>query len=241
MIEVPKIIDNLDKLLNVTNVKNDSADLYIYGNIVSSWWGAWEDTDQYPGKIKNFLSGVKGKNLNVYINSGGGAVFAGMAIYNMIKRHEGYKTAYIDGIAGSISSVIPLAADKIIIPGNGIFFVHKPLVQYVSGNADDLRGYAEALDSLQAAIMNVYADNLALGATREQVESLVNKATYLSAKEAVKYFNMELEKPKNNIQYVASMFEDYDNVPEYIKNKFNLVEKYQAQLDLLKLKGGHIK
>jgi ATP-dependent protease ClpP protease subunit len=237
---MPKIIDNLDKLLNVTNVKNDSADLYIYGNIVSSWWGAWEDTDQYPGKIKNFLSGVKGKKLNVYINSGGGAVFAGMAIYNMIKRHDGEKIAHIDGIAGSISSVIPFSCDKVIVPSNGTFFVHKPLVQNISGNADDLRGYAGALDSLQAGLMGVYADNLASGATVEQVEELVNRGTYLSANEAIKYFNIELEKPKSNIQYVASMFEDYDNVPDYIKNKFNLVEKYQAQLDFLKLKGGFI-
>lgn len=69
------------------NQTETSADLYFYGDIVSDWWGAWQDEDQYPDAIKNFLSEQEGKDLNVYVNSGGGSVFAGIAIYNMIKRH----------------------------------------------------------------------------------------------------------------------------------------------------------
>ena len=77
------------KAFNCFEVKNEtatSADLYFYGDIVSDWWGAWQEEDQYPEAIKNFLSGQQGKSLNIYINSGGGSVFAGIAIYNMIRR-----------------------------------------------------------------------------------------------------------------------------------------------------------
>lgn len=60
--------------------------------------GAWDDEDQYPENVRNILDGVKGKDLNIYINSGGGSVFAGMAIYNMIKRHEGIKRFILMGL-----------------------------------------------------------------------------------------------------------------------------------------------
>lgn len=233
-------IDNLDKILNLTNVTTDSADLYIHGNIVSSWWGAWDSTDQYPAKIKNFLDGAKGKNLNVYINSGGGSIFAGMAIYNMIKRHDGKTTTYIDGIAGSIASVIALASDRVIMPSNTTFFVHKPLVQRVTGNADKLREYANQLDNLQASLMTVYKENLAPGATIEEVEALVNKESYLTAEETAKYFNIELAESKSDVQYVASMFDNIEELPQFIKDKLiNTIDlkKAQAQLNLLKLKG----
>lgn len=233
-------IDNLDKILNLTNVTTDSADLYIHGNIVSSWWGAWDSTDQYPAKIKNFLDGAKGKNLNVYINSGGGSIFAGMAIYNMIKRHNGKTTTYIDGIAGSIASVIALASDRVIMPSNTTFFVHKPLAQRVTGNADKLREYANQLDNLQASLMTVYKENLAPGATIEEVEALVNKESYLTAEETAKYFNIELAESKSDVQYVASMFDNIEELPQFIKDKLiNTIDlkKAQAQLNLLKLKG----
>ena len=81
--------DNLKQFLTVKNSTLATADLYFYGDIVSSWWGAWDDTDQYPEAIRDFLKEQEGKDLNIYINSGGGSVFAGIAIYNMLLRHKG--------------------------------------------------------------------------------------------------------------------------------------------------------
>ena len=103
----------LKKLFTFKNETATSADLYFYGDIVSDWWGAWQDEDQYPDAVKNFLAEHQGKDLNIYINSGGGSVFAGIAIYNMLKRHQGKKTVYVDALAGSIASVIAFAGDKI--------------------------------------------------------------------------------------------------------------------------------
>ena len=59
------------KIFNCFEVKNEtptSADLYFYGDIVSDWWGAWQEEDQYPEAIKNFLSAQQGKSLNIYVN-----------------------------------------------------------------------------------------------------------------------------------------------------------------------------
>ena len=74
----------LFKNLEIKNQTDTSADLFFYGDIVSDWWGAWQDEDQYPDAIKNFLNEQQGKDLNVYINSGGGSVFAGIAIGSIV-------------------------------------------------------------------------------------------------------------------------------------------------------------
>ena len=73
--------------MSLRTPQKTSVDLYFYGDIVSDWWGAWQEEDQYPEAIKNFLAEANGKDLNIYINSGGGSVFAGIAIYNMLKRY----------------------------------------------------------------------------------------------------------------------------------------------------------
>ena len=143
--------ENLNQFLEVKNVTESTADLYFYGDIVSSWWGAWDDTDQYPESVKKCMDKAKGKDLNIYINSGGGSVFAGMTIYNMIKRHEGNTTVYIDGLAGSIASVIALAGDRVVMRTGSTFMIHKPLFALWGGyNADDFRKMAQDLDVIQA-------------------------------------------------------------------------------------------
>lgn len=123
------------------NQTETSADLYFYGDIVSDWWGAWQDEDQYPDAIKNFLSEQEGKDLNVYVNSGGGSVFAGIAIYNMIKRHAAKANVkvYVDGLAGSIASILAFAgSEPPEIPSNAFLMIHNPW-SYCEGNAADMR------------------------------------------------------------------------------------------------------
>jgi ATP-dependent Clp protease, protease subunit len=205
----------MDKFVQIKNQTNDSADLYFYGDIVSSWWGAWDDSDQYPEAIKNFLDGVKGKNLNIYMNSGGGSVFAGLAIYNMLKRHQGYKTAYIDGLAASISSVIPLAADKVVIPSNAFMMIHKPW-SWTSGNSNDFRKMADDLDAIEVGLMNVYAENLQDGVDIEVIRQMVQEETWLNGEEAAKYFKVEVAESKEIAACASDYFDKYSKIPEKI-------------------------
>lgn len=209
--------DNLNSLLQVKNETETSCDLYFYGDIVSSWWGAWDDTDQYPESVKNFLDASKGKDLNIYVNSGGGSVFAGMAIYNMLKRHNGFKTVHVDGLAASISSVIALAGDKVIIPSNAYFMIHKPWCG-VAGNAKDLREQADILDKIEEGILNVYEDNLKEGIDIEAIREMVNKETWLTGLEASNYFNVEVSDSVDAVACVSDCYERYSKVPKMVSN-----------------------
>lgn len=245
MPKVKQIQDNLVNLLQVKNATETTADLYFYGDIVSSWWGAWDDTDQYPESVKNFLDEAKGKNLNIYINSGGGSVFAGMAIYNMLKRHKGFKTVHVDGLAASIASIIALAGDKVIIPKNAYFMIHKPW-SWGIGDSDEFRQMADTLDVLEEGIVNVYADGLKEGVDVETIKKMIQKETWLTGDQAAEYFDIEVSETVN-----AAAFTDLEfvNMPKGLdrktaKDRKDEEEKQKQkqinQLNLLKLQGVNV-
>ena len=232
--------NNLNNLLQIKNSTETSCDLYFYGDIVDSWWGAWDDMDQYPESIKNFLDEAKGKDINIYINSGGGSVFAGMAIYNMLKRHQGYKTVYVDGLAGSIASVIALAGDKVIIPSNAYMMIHKPWCG-LHGNSTELREMADTLDKIEEGILNVYNENLAENADIEVVKAMVNAETWLTGDEASKYFNINVGESVDAVACASDYFNKYNKVPKNLSNEFkkevempkNNIENNTSEKDML--------
>ncbi len=187
----------MPKILNCFEIRNETeqdAELYFYGDIVSDWLGAWQDADQYPDAIKNFLAAQEGKNLTVYINSGGGSVFAGIAIYNMIKRHaeKNKVQVVVDGLAGSIASVIAFAgSEPPKIPSNAFLMIHNPW-SYSEGNAADLRKMADALDEIAVGMLNIYDKHLREGVTAEDVKKLMDAESWLNGEEAAQYFNVEV-------------------------------------------------
>ena len=217
--------NNLKNMLEIKNFTDTTCDLYFYGDIVDSWSGAWDDTDQYPQAIKEFLDEAKDKNINIYVNSGGGSVFAGMAIYNMLKRHKGYKTVYVDGLAGSIASVIALAGDKIVIPKNAYMMIHKPWCA-CGGNADDFREMANTLDKVEQGILNVYKDNLASEMLYDEIVEMVNNETWLTGEEASKYFaNVEIVEPLQLVACTSDLYSKYINTPKNISNDLKIENK----------------
>lgn len=226
--------NNLKNMLEIKNSTETTCDLYFYGDIVDSWWGAWDDTDQYPEAIKSFLDDAKGKDINIYINSGGGSVFAGMAIYNMLKRHQGYKTVHVDGLAGSIASVIALAGDKVIIPSNAYMMIHKPW-SGLYGNSTELREMADTLDKIEEGILNVYKENLAENADIEVIKAMVNAETWLTGEEVSKYFNVQVSDSVEAVACASDYFNKYNKVPKNIKkdDMRNIKDKKSNEIEIL--------
>ncbi len=202
----------VEKFWEFKNLTAETADLYFYGDIVSDWWGAWQEEDQYPEAIKNFLEEAEGRDLNIYINSGGGSVFAGIAIYNMLKRYPGRKTCYVDALAGSIASILPFVADeKPIIPANAFLMVHKPWMA-CDGNAAYLRKMADDLDRIEVGIWKIYEEHLAEGVTIEQVKELMEAETWLDGTTAAQYFNVSIGEENT----MAAAVQEYTK--EFCKN-----------------------
>ena len=227
MKKVPK--DSLKQFLSVKNETPTSADLFFYGDIVSDWWGAWGEADQYPEAIREFLKGREGKDLNIYINSAGGSVFAGIAIYNMLLRHQGFKTVYVDGMAASIASVIALAGDRVIVPSNAFLMIHKPWAECV-GNADACRKMADDLDAVEAGILNVYKENLAPGVTIEDIKQMVAEETWLNGEEAAKYFTVETGAAKTYAAKITDAAKSYGKIPDQIIQSAQAVRDNTAEM-----------
>ena len=118
--------------MTIKNPTDSSADLFFYGDIVSeTWQSECYEEDMAPGDVKEFLDQLDGtENINIHINSGGGSVFGGIAIYNMLRHNNAHKTVYIDGLAASIASVIMMAGDEIVMHKNATVMIHKPSASY---------------------------------------------------------------------------------------------------------------
>ena len=230
-------IDNVG-FLEIKNQSEEKAELYIYGDIVRDEWYKWSDDDTCPQDVTYFLKELdKSQNIDIFINSGGGSVHGGLAIYNQLKRHNGYKTVHIDGIAASIASVISCAGDKVIIPSNAQFMIHKPSVcLWDNMNADDLRKEADILDVCQDSIMNIYMQNVKDGVTREQVEEMVNNETWFTGDKAAEIFNFEVEESYEAVASASSLYKNYKNVPKGLENKsFFNAQKPQMSEETKKL------
>ncbi|MCZ8518877.1 head maturation protease, ClpP-related [Paenibacillus caseinilyticus] len=158
------------------------AELFLYGIIESqSWWG----DEITPKTFKAELDALGDiADLDVYINSDGGDVFAGQAIHSMLKRHKAKVTVHIDGLAASIASVIAMAGDTVLMPRNAMLMVHKPWT-YAYGNSDDFRKKADDLDQIQESLVAAYQDKT--GMDRDKLIALLEAETWLTAEEALNY------------------------------------------------------
>lgn len=118
------------------------ADIYIYDEI--GFWGV---------TAKQFISDLNAlgdiTHINLHINSPGGDVFEGIAIFNALKTHGASITVYVDGVAASMASVIAMVGNPVIMPENSFMMIHKPF-GFTGGDAEDMRTYADLLDKVEA-------------------------------------------------------------------------------------------
>ena len=221
--------------MTIKNQTDSSADLFFYGDIVSeTWQSEWYEDDMAPGDVKKFLDQLDGtENINIHINSGGGSVFGGIAIYNMLRRNNAHKTVYVDGLAASIASVIMMAGDEIVMPKNATVMIHKPSASYffTTKNADDLRKDAESLDTCQEAIMQTYMTKAKVD--KEEIEQKVNDETWLTGEEAAELFDTKVEEANDAVACAgSSMFFCYKNVPTSLTAQGKNAKKKDEQRPL---------
>lgn len=221
--------------MTIKNQTDSSADLFFYGDIVSeTWQSEWYEDDMAPGDVKEFLDQLDGtENINIHINSGGGSVFGGIAIYNMLRRNNAHKTVYVDGLAASIASVIMMAGDEIVMPKNATVMIHKPSASYffTTKNADDLRKDAESLDTCQEAIMQTYMTKAKVD--KEEIEQKVNDETWLTGEEVAELFDVKVEEANDAVACAgSSMFFCYKNVPTSLTAQGKNAKKKDEQRPL---------
>ncbi|MGO8691641.1 MAG: head maturation protease, ClpP-related [Thermoguttaceae bacterium] len=120
--------------------------------------------------------------IHLHLNSPGGEVFDGLAIYNTLRDHPAKVVVHVDGMALSMASVIAMAGDEIEIADNAFMMIHNPM-NLAMGDADDMRHMADLLDKVKEQLVNTYVQRTKKDAAA--VAELMDAETWLSAGEAV--------------------------------------------------------
>lgn len=164
------------------------AQVFIFGVIVDYKW------DEDDVTAKEFIDALKPLgDIDLHINSPGGSIPAGNAIYNALRRHKGDVAIYIAGLAASMASVVAMAGNRVIMPANAMLMIHDPWT-IALGNAAEMRKTADVLDKFKAGLVAAYCDKSGMDQT--EVERLMSEETWITAAEAVEMgFADEMEEP----------------------------------------------
>lgn len=160
-------------------VAGNEADIDIYGDI-TSW--PWTDSDVSSANLSAQLADLDVDVINVNINSYGGEVAEGLAIYNALKRHKAKVRTRCDGFACSIASVIFMAGDERIMNEASLLMIHNAF-SFAEGDANALRKMADDLDLVTSQSKKIYLANSNIDETA--LTELMDKETFIDPKEAL--------------------------------------------------------
>jgi ATP-dependent protease ClpP protease subunit len=154
--------------------KGGEVELSLYDEIGAFGIGAKE----FIAELKEY----KGQHIHLRINSPGGEIVEGSAIYNALSRHEGGLTVHIDALAASMASVIAMSGNPVYMADNALLMIHNPWT-LAAGEADDLRKQADLLDTMKSNLVRAYKKKS--GLEEKEIAKLMDEETWLDAVEAV--------------------------------------------------------
>ena len=169
----------------------DTADLDIYGDIAEKWWADDGRTDSRSlSKQLEELGEVS--QINVHINSYGGEVAEGLAIYNALRRHSAKIRTTCDGFACSIASVVFMAGDERAMSDASLLMIHNAWTSAYGANAADLRKLADDMDTITQASKNAYMSRVSID--EEKLSELMDAESWILPADAVEMgFATEIE------------------------------------------------
>lgn len=177
------------------------AEIFIFGDITSWEWFESDVSSYTLAKELAALGDVQ--EIDVHINSYGGEVSEGLAIYNQLKNSKARVTTYCDGFACSIASVIFMAGNTRVMNEASLLMIHNPWT-YAAGNAAELRKEADDLEVIAEASINAYLNRISI--KREELIDLLDAETWLSPETALlKGFATAIESEGENDEILQSV------------------------------------
>ena len=197
-----------DKYLNFRKIDDNETELFIYGDIrkkdiIDRWFGTGEDTtDAFT--LKDALQAVDTPNLTVRINSYGGSVSEGLAIYSLLQDFKGNVKTIVDGFACSAASVIFMAGDVRVVPESGLLMIHNAWSEAV-GDSNAMRKMAEDLEKITQPSVNIYVSKT--GQPESKIKEMMDRESWITSQEAFDLgFATTIEKNDNAKQSLESNY-----------------------------------
>ena len=163
------------------------------------------------------LADITAKTVTVRINSPGGDVWDGMAIFNALKTFSGKVVTRIEGIAASMASVIALAGKEVQAYANTMYMIHEPYA-FTAGNQYSLRELADILEKMSGQMIDIYSSNASPG--KREIAQMMKDEAWLTAKEAKEkgFIDTVIDGKGAKAQFDLSMFA---NVPDGLDSENN--------------------
>lgn len=190
---------------------DDEAEVLIYDEIGQNWFGEGVTAERFIEDIQ----AIEAETLNVRINSVGGQVFEGLAIFNALKRHPSRVVTHVDGLAASIASVVALAGEEVRIAANAFLMVHNPH-GIVIGNAGDMREMAATLDKIAGSLAETYVRRT--GKSEDEVRAWMDGETWFTAEEAEEAGFVDVVTEEREIK-AAGDLSRFRHVPEALRSR----------------------
>jgi ATP-dependent Clp endopeptidase proteolytic subunit ClpP len=203
----------------IINAKSSSEiEILLYEMIGQDWWtGEGTTAKQFADDLKAAGEGIR--KIHLRVNSPGGSVFDGLAIYNTLLSHGAKITAAVDGLAASIASVIVMAASEISMGDNAMMMIHNPW-STVQGDSNEMRKQADVMDKVKSSMIPAYRRHTSKSV--EEVGALMDEETWMTAQEAKDMGFAEIvTTPEGDDADVAanfdpSIFSRFRNVPQQV-------------------------
>lgn len=195
--------------------QSEEAEIWLYDEIGEGWFSG-VTAKQF---IKDLKSLGKVKKIHLHLNSPGGDVFEGMAIYNSLKSHKARKYVSIDGLAASIASIIAMAGDEITMAMNSMMMIHEAWT-YAVGPASELRHAADMIEKVNETIIATYLNRTKID--REKIIELMKNETWMTANEASNFgFIDKISSPIQIAAHLDLKKFKYRNIPDNLKKSIS--------------------
>lgn len=158
--------------------KPDEHSISVFDVIGADYWGEGVTASRIAGALRS----MNGADVTVNINSPGGDMFEGLAIYNLLREYEGKVTVKVLGLAASAASIIAMAGDDIQIGRGAFLMIHNCWV-YAMGNRHDLSQIAADMEPFDKAMRDIYSYRSGLSA--EDIAEMMDGETYIGGSDAV--------------------------------------------------------
>lgn len=200
---IPAEIRGDEQSFRIEAAANDSVELDLYDIV---WpWEARRLAAELPAKAKE---------IRLKINSPGGDMFAGVTMYNLLKRHPARVVVEVDGLAASAATLPAMAGDEVRVNRSAFLMIHNPHVVAVGAEAKDLRELADTLEKMEDGLASIYAEKT--GKPVETIKELMAATTWYTGEEAVKsgFADKAADRPTVKADWDLSV---YGEVPEPLR------------------------
>ena len=159
-----------------------NGEIILYGVIDPFSFGEFDSSIRAIDVMASLTELSASKEISVRINSPGGSVIEGLAIYNLLKACGKPVTVHIDAMAASIASIIAMAGDTIVMAEGASIMIHDPWGVAI-GRSEELRKNADEIDRLKAILVDIYAKRT--GCDPDEITAMMSVETYMSADECI--------------------------------------------------------